>query len=109
MAEKDYRISPEHGRVGRFSPEGSAILQGEFGEGWPDMRQWIAESRTGSRSAPMGSDIPGYGGMDPAKQRLLLFLLQGMSEDKTPGAGTPWANAQMPRREGLGDAGQFIK
>lgn len=75
-------------RFGQFSPEGSAFLREQAGDQWPDMRQSIAEARTGKGRGPAATDFDSYAGMDPKTRLLLMFLLGGASDQNIrPGTG----------------------
>lgn len=71
---------------------GTRVIDEETGETeslWPELRQSIAEYRSGARSkAPVASGIQGYNYKTPEDQAMLQFIMEYLLEGQPPGNAT---------------------
>ena len=84
----DPRAAFEHSRMGRIDPwsqQASEIARMQGGENWGNIRQGIAEYRTGQGAGPKGSDFPGYDFKTDEDKLLMAWLIESMMQGQPSG------------------------
>jgi len=73
--------STQFGQIDPFSPRASELARlysGGNAGGWPDVRQSIAEYRTGQGQGPSASKLPKYKEKSPEEQLLMTWLMESL-------------------------------
>ena len=84
----DPKTAFEHSRMGRIDPwsqRASEIARMQGGDNWGNIRQGIAEFRTGQGSGPKGSDFPGYDFKTDEDKLLMAWLIESMMQGQPKG------------------------
>ena len=75
---------PTGQRYDPWTQKSVSALRDQAGEGWPDLRNKIAQARSGAAAPPIVGDIPGYAGGEQEDKRLWEWLLKSLLEGGPP-------------------------